>query len=194
VAESQAAGRRLSLEIFIHMDAAPRDTWTGDMDARPLTELGWRQAERIAADILAKGRVDALLSSPALRATQSLEPLSKQTGLPVEVTPGFGDTFRYKAPEGWENPDRQGPDPLGGAYSAGKALAEFEKLLARESVQRAVLCSYDDIVPAFLALVAGKYGVAMPKRIRGKGYFYVVEVAGDQASLKSTPAPDDFPA
>lgn len=183
----------LTLEIFIHMDAAPRDTWTGDMDARPLTELGWKQAERIAELILADGAVDAIISSPALRATQSLEPLSKKTGLAVEVTPGFGDTFRYKAPDGWENPDNPGPSPLGGAYSAGKALAELNKLLARGDVNRAVLSSYDDIVPAFLSAVAGLYGVKMPQRLRGKGYLYVVQIRGGEASLSSKPAPADFP-
>jgi hypothetical protein len=176
------------------MDAAPRDTWTGpDMDARPLTELGWKQAERIADLILADGPVDALVSSPAVRATQSLEPLSKRTGLGVEVMPGFGDTFRYKAPPGWENPDNPGPSPLGGAYSAGKALAELNKLLGRPDVRRAVLCSYDDIVPAFLSTVAGLYGVDMPQRVRGKGYFYVVQIEDGHASLMTKPAPADFP-
>lgn len=191
---SEARQGALTLEIFIHMDAAPRDTWTGpDMDARPLTDLGWRQSERIAELILADGPVDAIISSPAVRATQSLEPLSKSTGLPVEVTPGFGDTFRYRAPTGWENADNPGPSPLGGAYSSGRALVELHKLLARPSVGRAVLSSYDDIVPAFMAVVAGLYGIEMPQRLRGKGYRYVVQIDGDKASLSTKPAPDDFP-
>jgi hypothetical protein len=163
------------------------------MDARPLTDLGWRQSERIADMILTEGPVDAIVSSPALRATQSLEPLSKKTGLPIQVTPGFGDTFRYKAPAGWENPDNPGPSPLGGAFSAGKAMAEFNRLVANPSVKRAVLASYDDIVPAFLSSVAGQYAIEMPKRLRGKGYFYVVQVQKGAASMFSKPAPDDFP-
>ena len=190
----RSSSREMSLEIFIHMDAAPRDTWTGaDMDARPLTDLGWKQSERIADLILESGPVDAIISSPALRATQSLEPLSKRTAISVEVTPGFGDTFRYRAPDGWDNPDNPGPSPLGGAYSAGKALSELHGLLARSDVSRAILCSYDDIVPAFLSCVAGLYGVAMPERLRGKGYFYVVEIKGDSVSLFNKPAPEDFP-
>ena len=186
---------QLSLEIFIHMDAAPRDTWTGpDMDARPLTDLGWKQAERMADMILADGPVDAILSSPAVRATQSLEPLSKRTGLPIEVTPGFGDTLRYKPPAGWENPDNPGPHPLGGAYSAGKALAELQRLLTRANVRRAVLASYDDIVPAFMSAVAGLYGIGMPERLRGKGYLYIVNVDADHVTMMSKPAPEEFPS
>jgi hypothetical protein len=164
------------------------------MDARPLTDLGWKQAERMADMILGDGPVDAILSSPAVRATQSLEPLSKRTGLPIEVTPGFGDTLRYRPPAGWENPDNPGPHPLGGAYSAGKALAELHRLLTRSNVRRAVLASYDDIVPAFMSAVAGLYGIGMPERLRGKGYLYIVSVTGDEATMKSKPAPSDFPS
>lgn len=184
----------LRLEIFIHMDAVPRDQWTSpDMDARPLSELGQKQADRMAEVVLDEGPIDAIISSPAVRATQSLEPLSKRTGLPVVVTPGFGDTFRYRAPEGWDNPDSPGPSPLGGAYSAGKALSELRTLLANPDVNRAVLSSYDDIVPAFLAALAGIYGTEMPKQSRSKGYRYVVEISGEKATLSSKPAPDDFP-
>ena len=55
----------LTLEIFIHMDAVNRNEWTGPGDARPLTELGKQQAERLAEEIAAGGPVNALYSSPS---------------------------------------------------------------------------------------------------------------------------------
>jgi hypothetical protein len=187
-------GADLDLNIFIHLEAVDRDVWSGDPDERPLTELGWRQAERMAELLAAAGPIDALFSSPALRCRQSLQPLATRVGLAVEVLPGFRDTLGYRAPAGWENPERPGPDPLGGAYSAGSAFAALQAILGRESLRRAVLCSYGDIVPVFLAFLAGAYGVEVPPRSNARGFLYSVELRGARAKLSSRPAPAGFPA
>lgn len=187
-------GAYLDLDIFIHLEAVDRAAWSGDPDERPLTELGRRQAERMAELLAASGPVDALFSSPALRCRQSLEPLSQRLDLPVEVLPGFRDTLGYRAPAGWENPERPGPDPLGGAYSAGSAFGALQAVLTRDSLRRAVLCSYGDIVPVFLAFLAGACGVEVPPRSNARGFLYLVELRDSRAKLSSRPPPADFPA
>jgi 8-oxo-dGTP diphosphatase len=185
-------GPSLTLDIFIHMDAVGRNDWTGEPDDRPLSELGRKQAEQIAEQLLAKP-VDAIFSSPAARCRESLEPLAASAGLEVKVMPGFKDTRGYRAPAGWENPERQGPDPLGGAQSAGSAFAALQEI--RESVPngRAVLCSYGDIVPALLAFLSGAYGVEMPARNNKKGAVFSVVLDGDKAGLEGHDAAEDFP-
>jgi 8-oxo-dGTP diphosphatase len=181
-----------TLDIFIHMDAVGRNDWQGEPDDRPLTDLGRKQAERIAEE-LGKQPVDAIFSSPAARCTQSLQPLAQKSGLSVQVMPGFRDTLGYKAPPGWENANREGPDPLGGAASAGSAYAALREIQATLPNGRAVLCSYGDIVPALMAFLAGASGIDMPPRNNNKGAVFTVVLDGDKAVLKGSDASPDFP-
>jgi len=81
----------LIIEILAHMDAGDRRQWTGEQDTRPLSDLGRRQARRLC-DELAREAIDALYSSPALRARQSIEPLAQRFGLPVTMLPGLHET------------------------------------------------------------------------------------------------------
>lgn len=184
----------LTLEIFIHMDAVNRNEWTGAGDARPLTELGKQQAERLCEEIAAGGPVNALYSSPAVRCTESMEPFTRRFGLPVTVEPRFKDTSGYKAPAGWERGDSKGPDPLGGASSAGSAYAALHAIHASLPDGRAVLCSYGDIVPALLAFLSGANAIEMPPRLDKKGALYTVVFDGDKASITHRDASAGFPA
>jgi len=185
----------LTLEIFIHMDAVNRNEWTGPGDARPLTGLGRQQSERLAEEIAAGGPVNALYSSPAVRCTESMDAFGRRFGLPVKVEPGFKDTSGYKAPAGWERGDGKGPDPLGGAASAGSAYAALLGIRnALPDGSRAVLCSYGDIVPALLAFLSGSSGVEMPPRLDKKGALYTVVLDGDKASIAHRDASEGFPA
>lgn len=178
-----------TLEIFIHVDAVGRGEWTGAPDDRPLTDLGHKQAERMA-QILTVDPIDALVSSPALRCRESLQPLAAATGLDIEVVPGFRDTHGYRAPDGW---GKDGPDPLGGAFSAGSAYAAFSDLQQRYASGRVVLCSYGDIVPALLAFLSGQYGEQMPPRNMAKGVVFAVQLEEGRATLTTRDAPADFP-
>jgi 8-oxo-dGTP diphosphatase len=183
------------LEIFIHMDAVNRNEWTGPGDARPLTDLGKQQAERLAEEIAVGGPVNALYSSPAVRCTESMDAFAKRFGLPVTVEPRFKDTSGYKAPAGWERGDGKGPDPLGGAQSAGSAYGALRELGdAMGDDGRAVLCSYGDIVPALLAFLSGMYGFEMPPRLDKKGAVYTLVRDGSKVTVSYRDASEGFPA
>jgi exopolyphosphatase/guanosine-5'-triphosphate,3'-diphosphate pyrophosphatase len=67
-----------------HGRAEKRSRWDGPDALRPLTGEGLRHAERIGAK-LARTRPDRLLASPFLRCRQTLEPLARRLGLPVET-------------------------------------------------------------------------------------------------------------
>ena len=182
----------LTLDIFIHMDAVDRKEWQGAPDDRPLTDAGKRQAEQIARELEA-GPVNGIFSSPAVRCRESLEPLSRASGVPVVVLPGFKDTLGYKAPAGWENADRPGGDPLGGAQSAGSAFAAWQEIQGRVPAGHAVLCSYGDIVPAFLAFLSGAYGMDMPAKNNKKGAVFTVVLDGEAVRMSGREPSQDFP-
>lgn len=183
----------VTLDIFIHMDAANRNEWTGAPDDRPLTDLGRQQAARIAEELTAEP-VHGLFSSPAVRCTESMAPLTEATGLPVVVLPGFRDTKGYRAPAGWEKQDQPGNDPLGGAASAGSAFAALKQITAAlPEGGRAVLCSYGDIVPALLAFLSGLGDVEMPARNNQKGAVYTVRLDAGKVALSLRPSSEGFP-
>ena len=57
---------------------------TGQAPEAPLTEEGFAQAERLI-DFLTPFGIDRIVSSPFMRAQQSVIPLSKHLGIPLEV-------------------------------------------------------------------------------------------------------------
>jgi phosphohistidine phosphatase len=60
--------------------------WAGPDDARPLSEKGIRQAERLARLLVAaRFEADALISSPKLRAIQTAEPVGQALGVEARV-------------------------------------------------------------------------------------------------------------
>lgn len=74
------------VRLVRHADAVARATWSGPDDDRPLTGKGRRQADALAA-ALAEPPPARLLTSPARRCADSLAPLAKATGTPLEDDP-----------------------------------------------------------------------------------------------------------
>ena len=72
----------MSLFLVRHAKAGKRSQWDDDDSQRPLVAEGIRQAE-VIADSIAPLQPTALFSSPFVRCMQTLEPLSKTTGLHV---------------------------------------------------------------------------------------------------------------
>ncbi len=180
-----------TLEILVHLEPTAREGWPSSDDDRPLNDLGMRQAEKLAEEL---GKVDAVFSSSAVRCRQSVEPLAKKLGLPVVVLPEFQIAAGYAAPAGWGRADSSGPDPLGGAVSAGFAQASLNRVLEQlPSGGRAVICSYGDIIPVLLALLSGAYDVEMPKRVNGRGSIYTVVLGDDKATMQSRGPAAGFP-
>jgi 8-oxo-dGTP diphosphatase len=66
-----------------HAKAGSRSAWTDDDGLRPLSAKGRRQADGLA-DRLAPLAIDRLVSSPAVRCRQTLEPLAERIGTTVE--------------------------------------------------------------------------------------------------------------
>jgi 8-oxo-dGTP diphosphatase len=77
-----------------HAKAAPRESWHGDDDLRPLTNNGRRQAEQLRAH-LGLERLRHVVSSPSTRCLQTVAPLAAELELGIEQA----DTLREGTPE-----------------------------------------------------------------------------------------------
>lgn len=72
------------LYLVRHAKAGERRLWTSDDLDRPLSKKGWKQSDALAKR-LAKANPPALISSPYVRCTQTLEPLAERLGIPVQI-------------------------------------------------------------------------------------------------------------
>ncbi len=74
----------MTIYIVRHAKAGKRSEWHDDDNLRPLSKTGWKQAE-LVAEQLKKLSITSLISSPATRCVQTLEPLAKLTKLKLEI-------------------------------------------------------------------------------------------------------------
>ena len=77
-------GAPLKLYLIRHARGVPRSEWTGHDELRPLSARGRDESLRLA-DALAEDPPTRLLSGPALRCQQTLEPLAVDHAIPLEV-------------------------------------------------------------------------------------------------------------
>jgi broad specificity phosphatase PhoE len=123
-----------------------RDHWEGDDVERPLSAKGRRQADLLAG-VLIDLKPGRILSSPALRCRDTVEPLGRRLGLPVEDEPRL-------------------------AEGSGRAALGLLRAVLGENV---VLCSHGDVIPEILAVVAAEDGVRLGSHPRvEKGSVWVL--------------------
>jgi phosphohistidine phosphatase SixA len=72
-----------------HAFAGDSSDWVGDDALRPLDERGRRQAAGLV-ELLADHEIDRIVSSPYLRCVQTVEPLARARGLPIEHEEALG--------------------------------------------------------------------------------------------------------
>ena len=186
-----------TFEIFAHLDLLARPGGPGSMEESPLSELGMRQSERIADELLAEGPIDGVFATDNLRCRQSAEHLAKRIGLEVEPLQGFLRLSRLARPE-------DPPDPTLSAYQAGKCMADLERIRARNPEGRFAICSSGGgVVPSLLAFLAGKYELEIPPMLEIKlgeapgslrrGNVYTVILDGDNVAIRWREATPEFP-
>ncbi len=158
--------RRLAVtRVFLvrHGHAGDREAWNGPDDKRPLSPKGWRQARGLVP-LLAAEAFDRIVSSPAVRCVETVEPLAEARALAVardeRLLEGHdaADTFRWLAAEA----------------AAGSLVA----------------CTHGDLVPALLALASAS-GSPMPTEPRwAKGSTWVLDAeAGQWVGARYLPPP-----
>src|SRR3954471_10291757 len=71
--------------LLRHAHAVNKRAWSGRDEERPLNERGFREAEALVEPLSAVP-LRRLLSSPALRCRQTLDPLAQRLGVAIEST------------------------------------------------------------------------------------------------------------
>mgnify|MGYP001253632055 CR=1 FL=1 len=130
-----------------HADALSRSGWAVDDRLRPLTEKGFDQARGLV-EVLAAERIDTIVSSPAVRCLQTVEPLADALGLGVVEDPCL-----------WE----------------GNPVGPFRRLI--DELDHAVLCSHGDLIPDLVDQLIGE-GMDAVGRDCKKGSTWVLEREG----------------
>ena len=84
----------MSLVLVRHAKAGDRSTWEGDDRLRPLDPKGEKQAAELPS-LLEGVSIGRIVSSPALRCIQTVEPLAAARGLTVEPAPELGEERQW---------------------------------------------------------------------------------------------------
>ena len=86
--DERRARHELELYLLRHSDAGDPASWSGDDDVRPLSEKGRRQAEALGEFLAARDfGIDAILSSPKLRALETAELVATALAMRVTLEP-----------------------------------------------------------------------------------------------------------
>jgi 8-oxo-dGTP diphosphatase len=133
-----------------HAHAGDKRAWAGPDSSRPLSGPGRREANGLLIQ-LRDYPITRILSSPALRCLQTVEPLAQRRALPVEGT----DVLGVDAD----------PDGLVG-------------LLEDPAAGEAVLCSHGELIGAVLERLVGRGLVEDGDLVWPKGSTWVLEVEG----------------
>jgi 8-oxo-(d)GTP phosphatase len=88
--------RGVPLLLLRHASAGDREAWTGDDRERPLDERGRGQADRLV-ELLAQYPIEAIYTSPYLRCVETVEPLARARGLPIERREELGEELQSTA-------------------------------------------------------------------------------------------------
>ncbi|GAC1444677.1 MAG: 8-oxo-(d)GTP phosphatase [Mycobacteriales bacterium] len=113
--------------------APSRSQWTGDEAARPLHPAGGARADELAR-LLSAYQPDVIASAAALRCVETVTPLAKALGLPVEIEPALGAAAH--------------------AGDSSRALTRVQDLLAgRTSV---AVCGEREVIRGLLAGLTGQ--------------------------------------
>ena len=145
-----------TLLLVPHADAGDRTKWTSDQDLRPLSVVGREQAAALAAEVGA--RVDAIVSSPARRCVETVEPIAATSGVGISLSDDLRELTFVTEQEAW---DPWGLDPewrsqlLAGA-AVGRALRVLDSLAAaHDPSSRVVVSAHGDLVPLLGFVFAG---------------------------------------
>jgi 8-oxo-dGTP diphosphatase len=117
----------VTIHLVRHASAGLRGSGPADLE-RPLDEDGFEQARRLV-DALADSGIERILTSPALRCRQTVEPLAAKLGIEIEMVPDLVEGRR-----------------------AAPVVAMINRLVSAGS--SAVLSSHGDMIPLVLEVLS----------------------------------------
>ena len=84
----------IELHFLRHAHAGDAEAWTGDDAARPLSDKGEKQADRLGRFLAGVGfKPDAIITSPKLRAAQTAQIVADHLGIPFSTDDRLAGAF-----------------------------------------------------------------------------------------------------
>jgi broad specificity phosphatase PhoE len=108
----------MSIYLIRHAKAGSRKSWPGGDELRPLSKAGRAQARAVAKALAGDG-ITRIVSSPFVRCRETVEPLARRTGVPLELSE---------------------------ALSEGAPLADSLRLVEKLAGENAALCTHGDVL------------------------------------------------
>ena len=171
------------VELLRHAKAYARREWNGAGDRlRPLDERGRSQSAALVADLSElRPPVAAIHSSPLTRCVETVRPLSDALELPIVPDERLAELRTLPVAD-------NGSAWVAAAWLGGRAVGLIDELVARHDGQRVVACSHGDVLPALLALLAGRDGLDLDDvRVKKGGRITLRFEAG--RCVEATPVP-----
>jgi 8-oxo-dGTP diphosphatase len=154
------------LLVVRHGHAEPKVGWRGSDDDRPLVAKGRRQAQSLVKSV-SRYRPARIISSPALRCRQTVEPLATARGLDVELSEAL-------------------------APVSGTAALELVHTMTTSggSSPTVVLCTHREVIAELLPALAAEFGVKLGHRMPGaKGGLWVLDFRKGRFTAAAYTAP-----
>ena len=152
---SRDANTALTVVLIRHAESVAPGTSGLDEYTRPLTEKGFRDAERLAESLTSR-RIDAAYSSPYLRARQTIEPIAKVRGLVIEtindlrermLSPVDLPDWRGELRRSWEDFDYAPPGGESGREAQARVVRVLDEVRERHSSGGvAMLASHGNLI------------------------------------------------
>ena len=149
----------MKLYVIRHAKAGNREKWADEQDLRPLTKAGRRQATALV-EPLSKLSITKIVSSPAVRCRQTVEPLGEHARLPVDLSDAIGE---------------------------GAPLDETLALVDKVAEETALLCTHGDVVGNLLDHVV-RHGVQIDQVHMEKAATWIFDLH-DGAAVSATYVP-----
>lgn len=147
---SSNIGRPMTIYLIRHGSAGTRGQYPGDDFDRPLDQRGTDQAEEIVK-LLADSELDLIISSPATRCVETVQPLAEHVALPVEEHPALVE-----------------------GHGPGPALALIRQLAHAGTT--AALCTHGDVLPDVIEALVRAGAVIEGPQSWEKGCTWQLEV------------------
>ena len=148
--------------VVRHAKAGSRGNWTGDDRLRPVSKKGQKQAEDLVG-LFESFPIQAIFSSPFLRCTQTVEPLSRARKVPLKTMTELAE---------------------------GQGLDGLNKFLGSSKLNQAVLSTHGDLVWELVEDLVSRHVIRAGDGGFEKGSTWVIRVHdGVPVKARYLPAP-----
>lgn len=143
----------MELLLVRHAHAGSKDRWRGDDRLRPLSARG-RQEAAALVEVLAPYHPRRIISSPLRRCVETVEPLARRLGIPIEES------------------DRLQPE------AGDEAVALLQKI-AGEEEGPVVVCTHGETIETLQRRLVGRRRIGFgPDKVRDKGSVWILHAQG----------------